>query len=275
MLGASGFVGKDLVGQLKADGIDTLALSSRDVDLTQKESKDTLVRIVKPEDALVFVSALTPDRGRDVATFMRNLMMGENVAGFLEVSPCSQVIYISSDAVYEDDANPVRETSCCAPSGFHGLMHLVRERMLAHALGSSETPFLILRPSLLYGSGDTHNGYGPNRFLRSAREEAKISLFGNGEEKRDHVYVKDLSRLIGQCLDHQSCGVLNVATGDSVPFMEVAQAVAQLSDGDVEIETRPRATPITHRHFDIAQAIKGLPSFRFVSLETGLRESFE
>src|SRR5437588_12027530 len=111
---------------------------------------------------------------------MRNLSMVQNVAAFLEETQCAHVVYISSDAVYADDANPVRETSCCDPSSFHGLMHLARERMLIPTLRKSQTPLLLLRPSLLFGARDTHDGYGPTRFLRTALADRTITLFGGG-----------------------------------------------------------------------------------------------
>ena len=275
VLGASGFVGRGLVQHLTETDVATLPLSSADIDLCQPESVTALEKAVRQDDALVIVSAITPDKGRDIHTLMRNLTMGENVSAFLEKSACSHVIYISSDAVYEDGANPVQESSCCNPASFHGLMHLARERMLAYALRDSKAPVLLLRPSLLYGAGDTHNGYGPNRFLRTATSEGKITLFGNGEEKRDHVYIKDLSRLIGLCLAHRCEGVLNVATGGSTSFFDTAQSIVELCQNKVEIECLPRQVAITHRHFDIAATLKAFPSFQYTPLKEGLSEAFK
>ena len=133
---------------------------------------------------------------------------------------------------------------------------------------------LILRPSLLYGAGDTHNSYGPNRFLRTATSEGKITLFGNGEEKRDHVYIKDLSRLIGLSLTRRSKGVLNVATGNSTSFFDVAQAIVELCGDQMEIKCLPRQVAITHRRFDIAATLKAFPSFQYTSLREGISEAF-
>jgi nucleoside-diphosphate-sugar epimerase len=275
VLGASGFVGKDLISHLATLGIATAPLSSADIDLCMPESITRLHRVLREDDALVIVSAITPDKGRDIRTLMQNLTMGEHVSTFLQDATCSHVVYISSDAVYKDGVNPIREVSCCEPSSFHGLMHLARERMLSHTLQSRGIPLMILRPSLLYGPHDTHNGYGPNRFLRTTQEERKITLFGNGEEKRDHVYVKDFSRLTGLCLTHRSRGVLNVATGASMSFFDVAQHIATLHTEKVQIECLPRAVPITHRHFDTVATLKAFPSFRYLPVSTGLTETYK
>lgn len=273
VIGGSGFVGQHVTRHLAGLGITTITLSSTEVDLCQPDSVDLLNRTIGPDDVVVVVSAITPDKGRDIRTLMKNLAMGENLCAFFAKSSCAHVVYISSDAVYDDNANPVRESSCCDPSSFHGLMHLARERMLAHTLREKGVPLMVLRPSLLYGPGDTHNGYGPNRYLRSAAAEARISLFGNGEEKRDHVFIGDFSRLLGQCLTHRSAGVLNAATGSSVSFHDVAQEIANAWANEVAVECLPRSNPITHRHFDISATIAAFPTFHYESFETGIRQT--
>jgi UDP-glucose 4-epimerase len=275
VLGATGFVGQDIIRHLKSKEVDVLALSSADIDLIKPESVGQLRQAIRPHDSLVIVSALTPDKGKDTGTLMRNLSMGQHVSAFLEEAACRHVLYISSDAVYADDANPVRETSCCDPSSFHGLMHLVRERIFQMAVEKRGVPCVILRPCAIYGAGDTHDGYGPNRFLRTALKEHKIKLFGQGEEKRDHIHIRTLSRLAALCLLHRSQGVLNVATGYSISFFNLAEMIARLSGDGVEIECSPRANPITHRHFDIAAIYKAFPKFEITSLEAGLLETLE
>ena len=269
VLGASGFVGANLVSQLASSATPTLAVSSRDIDLSTPGAGEKLAARLEPDDALVFVSALTPDKGRDIATMMKNLAMAEQVCAALATRPCAHVVYVSSDAVYADDADRVTESSCASPSTYHGLMHLVRERMLSTTLAATKTPLAILRPSLLYGRGDTHNGYGPNRFLRTAREARSIALFGNGEEQRDHVFIDDVSRVIERVIRSRSSGVLNVATGRSRTFGDVANIVAQVVPG-AAIESKPRAGAVTHRSFETQAVGAAFPDFAFTSLEDGL-----
>ena len=270
VLGARGFVGSQLVAHLRATGVPVLSLSAADLDLTQPSAVERLDAVLRPDDALVFVSALTPDRGKDIATLMRNLQMGQHVCAAVAQAPCAHVVYVSSDAVYHDEANPVHERSWCQPSSFHGVMHLARERMLTETLRPSKTALALIRPSLLYGAADTHNGYGPNRFVRLALAGKPIALFGGGEERRDHVCVDDVSRLLGLVLAHRSEGVLNIATGESHAFSEVARLAVELSGRGVAIEPTPRANPIAHRHFDIAGVIGTFPLFRFTPLRDGL-----
>jgi nucleoside-diphosphate-sugar epimerase len=271
VLGASGFVVDDLIYHLEALGVETVALPSASFDLREPEMAGPLRELLRPNDSLVFTAALTPDRGRDVKTFTANIAMAATVGAALEVTPVAHVVYLSSDAVYPDDATFVRESTTCDPRTLHGLMHLARERMLAHSLERIGTPYLVLRPSLLFGVRDTHNGYGPNRFVRSALADERITLVGDGEERRDHVFIKDVSRLIGQALARRSVGVLNVATGTSVSYARVAELVAERVPGAVVTST-PRPYPVSHRHYDVTERVKAFPDFALTPLHRAIDE---
>ena len=71
-------------------------------------------------------------------------------------------------------------------------------------------------------------------------------------------------------LHHRSSGVLNITTGLSRSFREVAELVASFRGRYVEIQTTPRVNRITHRHFDISAHLRAFPTF--MSLATGLSQ---
>ena len=70
-----------------------------------------------------------------------------------------------------------------------------------------------------------------------------------------------------------SAGVLNLATGQSISYRDLAAKVAACFDGPIEIAGTPRQTPITHRHFDISALHRAFPEFRFTPLEVGLERA--
>jgi nucleoside-diphosphate-sugar epimerase len=271
VLGCRGFVGSSVLAAVEERGWPVVGIPSADLDLTAEGAGAALAERLAESDVLVFVSALTPDRGRDAATLERNVRMARHVAEALAAQPVAHLVNVGSDAVYADDANPVRESSCASPSSLHGAMHLVREVILTDVCRAAGVPLALLRPSLLYGPGDTHNGYGPNRFVRTARGDRAIALFGEGEEQRDHVLVDDVARLVVAVLERGSTGVLNVATGAAVSFREAAETVAGLVGEDVAVQGSPRQNPITHRHFDTAATREAFPDFAWTPLSEGLR----
>jgi UDP-glucose 4-epimerase len=268
VIGAGGFVGGAIASALQRDGVQTLNLTRKEVDLLSGDAPSTLSGLLQADDALVFVSAVAPVRNS--AQLIQNLRMAEVVGQAIIARLVAHVVYISSDAVYADDANPIIEESRCQPSSLHGMMHAARELMLRTEI---KTPLAILRPSLLYGAQDPHNGYGPNRFRRSAAKGERITLFGNGEEMRDHIYIEDVGKLVALVLAHRSAGILNLATGVSTSFHRIAEMIAACASKPVEIVGTPRQNPITHRHFDIAACLKAFPQFRYTRLAAGLELS--
>ena len=97
-----------------------------------------------------------------------------------------------------------------------------------------------------------------------------ITLFGEGEEMRDHVCVEDVAEVVRLCLLHRSAGILNVATGAAASFRDVAEMVAGHIDQPVPITPTPRQMPVTHRHFDITERLRAFPGLSLTPLEEGL-----
>jgi nucleoside-diphosphate-sugar epimerase len=270
VLGASGFIGSHLVEHLAEAGASVVAVSSSKVDLAHPSAVEALHAVVAEDDAVVFASCITRERGEDAAIFMRNLAMAEHVGAFLERGRCAHVVYLGSDSVYAESAGPIREDSPCDPAGLYGLAHLVRERLLRHAAERADVPLLVLRLCAVYGVGDTHNSYGPNRFLRTAAGAREIVLFGEGEEHRDHLYVDDVCRLVAVALARRTTGLVNVATGVARSFAEVAQMVRRVAGRPVEVRSAARQVAVTHRRFDVAALQTAFPEVWLTPLDKGL-----
>jgi nucleoside-diphosphate-sugar epimerase len=79
VLGAGGFLGRALVAALRARGDTVVPLGAADIDLGDRAAAEALGARLRSDDTLVFLAAVTPDRGRDSAALMRNLEMGRAV----------------------------------------------------------------------------------------------------------------------------------------------------------------------------------------------------
>ena len=271
VIGAKGFVGGALVARLARERIATLALSRGEVDLLQPGSADKLAGLFKAADSVVAVSALAPVKNTRMLS--DNLHMVLAMVEALTKVPVAHVVNISSDAIYADGPLPLTEASAGAPTSLHGAMHLAREL----AFGAEvKVPQAHLRPTLIYGASDPHNGYGPNRFRRLAAEGKDIVLFGEGEERRDHVYIEDVAEIIVRVLKHRSVGALNIATGEVHSFRDIAEQAAAISGKRAAIKGSPRSGPMPHggyRPFDIAACRKAFPDLGYTALREGMRKS--
>jgi nucleoside-diphosphate-sugar epimerase len=267
VLGSRGFIGSALLAALGRAGVTAMGVGRAELDLVSDGASERLANFLRDDDAVVVLSAITPDKGRGLEPFLQNIRMGASVCRALEKRPPAHLVYVSSDAVYPMGIGLITEQSCAQPSDLYGMMHLAREVMLA---GATRAPVAILRPTLVYGAPDTHNSYGPNRLRRQAHKERRITLFGEGEEMRDHIFIDDVAALLLLTLRHRSAGVLNLATGRSISYAELAGKVAACFDGAVQIIGTPRQSLVTHRHFDVAALRRAFPEFRLTPLEEGL-----
>lgn len=268
VLGAGGFVGNAIAGRLERDRTEVLRLGRLEVDLLAADAAERLAERLRPDDVFVAVSALAPCRNPEM--LRDNMIMAAAMVRAAASIPLAQVVNVSSDAVYADAPIPLREDSARAPESLHGAMHLARELMFAAEV---KAPLATLRPTLIYGAADPHNGYGPNRFRRLAAAGEPITLFGNGEERRDHVLIEDVAELAARVIYRRSSGTLNVATGSVASFRDIAEMVAGLSGRTVEIRPTSRSGPMPHngyRPFDPAACRAAFPDFRYVPLSEGL-----
>ena len=113
-----------------------------------------------------------------------------------------------------------------------------------------------------------------NRSLAQANEQ--IAPFGEGEERRDHVFIADVADIAVRVLTHRSQGVLNIATGTVHSFRSIAEKVVAIAPNKVRISGRPRQGPMPHngfRPFDPSAAKSAFPDFAFTPLELGLAKS--
>jgi len=268
VLGARGFIAAAIVRRLQDAAIPVEGLGRPGLDLTKPGAGEVLARSLRPEDALVFTSAKAPCKNLEM--LRDNLLMAESVCSALRSRPVAHVVYISSDAVYKDSATPITEESAAEPASYHGIMHLTREVALRSEFGG---PLALVRPTLVYGLDDPHNGYGPNRFRRLAAAGKDIILFGEGEERRDHVDVDDVAELVCRILAHRSQGIANAVSGEVVSFRELAEFAAAQVSPRVPVTGSPRSGPMPHngyRPFDNRAVLAAFPGLRFKSWHEGL-----
>ena len=268
VLGSGGFIGGAIHRRLNAAGLTTLPLTRDQIDLEQADAAVKLADLLEVADTLVFVSAKAPCK--DLRMLIENTHMAQAVCNALKIKPVAHVIYLSSDAVYRDSPKELTELSCAEPGGIHGVMHLTREVALSQEYSG---PLAFVRPTLVYGLDDPHNGYGPNRFRRLAAAGKDIVLFGEGEEQRDHVDLNDIAELVYLIAMHRSRGVANAVSGDVVSFKELAEQASVAFAAPVKVIGSTRNGPMPHngyRAFDNAAVLKAFSGFRFKNWREGL-----
>lgn len=273
VLGASGFVGCAIADALEQKSAPVSRIGRDEVDLLSPGAATKLAQLIEDAQSVVLVSAIAPVK--DAEMLRKNIKMIEVMATAVRNAEPAHVLNIGSDAIFADSSTPLNEASCRGAESLHGIMHLTREIMLQDV--QADRSFATLRPTLIYGAKDPHNGYGPNRFRRQAAAGETITLFGEGEERRDHVWIGDVAELAARIVLHQSAGSLNAVTGEVISFHDLADIVSTLYSGTKIIGSK-RQSQMPHdgyRPFDASAITQAFPDYTMTMPQAGLRQVFE
>jgi UDP-glucose 4-epimerase len=161
---------------------------------------------------------------------------GHNVTGFLNVLGAVRrrrdvrMVFASSAAVYGAPRDlPLTEASACEPSSPYGLEKFINDQYAALFRALYEVSALGLRYFNVYGPRqDPASPYAGviSRFASRLRAGESLTVFGDGQQTRDFVFVKDVARANLAALKSAETGVVNVGTGRSITLLELIDALA-------------------------------------------------
>lgn len=269
IIGCKGFVGGEIYKELLKNNFDVIGFSKNDIDLLKQSSVKKLNNKINDNDILIYVSAIAPCK--NLQQFNDNLLMINNFINGVKDKKLKRLINISSDAVYADSLKKLNENSKTYPESFHGTMHLTRECLLRTIFGNLLT---TIRPTLIYGVNDPHNGYGPNLFRRLLLANKNINLFGKGEELRDHISVIDLAKCIRLLIQKDKHGIYNAVSGQVISFYNIASYLMKIISPSNKIIFNQRLSPMPHngyRAFRKSLIEKVIPDFKFSKIKSGLK----
>jgi UDP-glucose 4-epimerase len=161
-----------------------------------------------------------------------------------QVNPRAVVVYSSTRQVYGRPKRvPVDESHPLDPVDVNGVSKLAADRLHRLYCRIHGIPASVLRLSNVYGprqrlDGD-HQGFLP-AFVRRAIDGEPITVFGDGSQRRDCLYVDDaVSALLAAAASEEARGeVFNIGHHEHETLLEIARAVIEAA-GDGEVVQAP------------------------------------
>lgn len=235
--GGAGFIGKNLVKELKRQGaIGVVILDARDDKIG--DIHKWLIENAEDIDIVFHMGAITDTQVMDVDIFNNYNVMSSifiwNVCALYGIP----LIYASSAATYGDgklgfdDKKTIFNLKPLNPYGQS------KQYFDEYAVYATKTPpfWVGLKFFNVYGHGEAHKQTMASvvyHFYNQINETGRIKLFKShrddvehGEQKRDFVYVDDI---VDVCMyfykEMPCCGIYNVGTGKARSYNELAKAV--------------------------------------------------
>ena len=250
--GGAGFIGGHLVESLVAQGVRVRVIDDFSNGLAQNlqsvrdqievieasiENFDALLQAAEGCDTLFHLAAVS-----NVAQTLQFPAQAHavNATGTLHVLEAARahgchVVYSSSAATYGDTPElPKLESGETAPISLYGTQKLLGE----HYLRNYGDLFGVTGVALRY-----FNVYGPRQrpdspysgvisiFADRARRGEAITIFGDGQQTRDFVYVADVvaANIAAAGYRHPFQAAINVGTGQEIDLNQLAQTMIRLT----------------------------------------------
>lgn len=241
--GGAGFIGSHLCrrllkGKLKPVVLDNLSVGKKE-NVPQGcgfikgdiQNFSLAKKIIKEIDAVYHLAANVTIRG-SVDKFYEDAQT--NIMGTLNLLKACKAskrvkkfIFSSSMAVYADSPKPVPldEDYKKEPISPYGIAKLASERYILVACEQMGIESTVLRFFNTYGPGQTYTPYVGviTIFVNKLLAGQPPIIFGDGEQKRDFVYVGDIVEATYKVLQSKTNGqTLNVGTGKATSVNQIA-----------------------------------------------------
>lgn len=274
ILGHSGFIGTHLMEAFAVAGVEIRGLSFPEVDLTQADCRPQLLDVFDDGAAVVLCSAIKRQFGDTIESFSQNTAIIENVAAAVADRPVARVAFMSSAAVYGEETHnlSISERTPVNPTSYYGIAKFTGECLLRKTFSRVGAPSLVcFRPPLIYGPGDLGRTYGPSGFSAAVAEGKPITLWGDGTELREFLFVKDACAMIRSLTLSRFEGAVNLVSGMSHSFVDVITSLRRASSKEIVAHRQERTKKKADNAFDAGLVRSLLPAdFAYTPLDQGV-----
>jgi nucleoside-diphosphate-sugar epimerase len=227
---------------LKDSRIPTYIQDARDYQALSR-----LINQIKPQVViqLAAVSHANKSNKDPYSTFDHSFRTLENA---LDASRdrVEHFIYFSSSMVYGHfTETTVTEESNCNPIGIYGALKYGGEKLVIAYNQVFDLPYTIVRPSALYGERCVSRRVG-QIFIENALTGKDINIAGDGSDRLDFTYVKDLVKGIELVISNYKSlnQTFNLTYGDSRSLGDMAEIMkANFKNLEVNYTPKDNLTP--------------------------------
>ena len=275
--GSSGFVGENLVEELKRHNLVVVTLTDPeghriDVRDWQKIKEITDIDMVYHLAAVTYVPFSFENSGE---TYDVNVLGTLNVLELCRLRDVEKIVFVSSYVYGQPRYLPIDEGHPVQPTNPYMRSKVLGEELCRAYNNDFGLKCIILRPFNVYGVGQSGDFLIPS--IISQLHGGKIEL-KDPEPKRDFVYISDLiSALIDVGKFDGNFEIFNIGCGESYSVNEIVDKIVQLYGKDVKIyyKRERRKNEIMDVVADIRKARAKLGWEPRVSFEEGLRRCID
>jgi len=249
IIGANGYIGRNLSYFLNASGVDNINFGIEDVvkfswmtysklDVTVKEDFFQIDRDVK---IIYFMAGLTGTlNGFDLYKdyFNINVIGLNNLLDYLKKNNIkAKVVFPSTRLVYKGIKGiELKEDSIKSPNTIYALTKTTCEDLLNIYHKSFGIDYEIFRICVPYGNlvGNDYSYGTLGSFINNAKKHKKITIYGDGSLMRTFTHIKDICNILMDSSNFISSNNIYNIGGETFKLKQVAEKISNLFNARIE-----------------------------------------
>jgi len=294
--GGLGFVGTNLISALNEQtGYDVFVLDNEslgkeeniaDLDATLIKGDicdaETVESAVSNVDAIVHLAADTrvlESIDDPVKNYRINVQGTMNILEAMRKHGKKRIVFASTGGAIVGEAEPpLHEQLVANPISPYGASKLAIEGYLSAYRGSYDFQPISFRFSNVYGPRSFHKGSVVAAFYKDLLNNRNMTIYGDGGQTRDFIYVGELCKTIIESFNHDISGVFQLGSGDETSLNQLIDTMQNATGIDMRGKVDyldSRKGEIYRTYCDISKARNELDYNPHVELEAGLRFTWE
>lgn len=256
--GCAGFIGSHLTDNLlekghEVIGIDCFAdyyprkIKEANISSALKNEKFSLIERnildmdVFPDVECIFHMAaqagVRASWGRSFEIYTRNnIETTQRLLEFYKDKDIKRFIYSSSSSVYGDCELPMIEDRILRPVSPYGVTKLAGEHLCYLYYTNYKVPIVSLRYFTVYGPRQRPD-MAINKFVKAARSNDEIVIFGDGTQTRDFTYVDDVVEALFLASRENVVGeIFNIGGGSRISITDLINEIETFTGKRIQIK---------------------------------------
>ncbi|MCP5046570.1 MAG: NAD-dependent epimerase/dehydratase family protein [bacterium] len=189
-------------------------------------------------------------------------------------------IFASSAAPLGEQTPPIHETQAPRPLSPYAASKLAGEGYCSAFCGSWGLNTVVLRFSNLYGPNSFHKGSVIAAFIKNILDGQPLTVYGDGQQTRDFLYVEDLAHAIHTILQSDSPALkgelFQLGTGIETSVNRLIEHLEEIALFGVDVRYEPERKGEIKRNYTSIEKVKQQLGYSpTVDLQTGLERTWQ
>jgi GDP-L-fucose synthase len=243
--GATGLAGSAIVRELTRIGRSVVGISSKDVDLLDRNATFNYLNKLKPNaviDAAAKVGGISANNNYPVEFLSENIRIQTNLIDAAHSAQVEKFVFLASSCVYPKSCpQPIKEEYVLtgaleSTNSAYAIAKLAGIELIKAYRKEFGHRWISVMPTNLYGPNDNFDLESSHvfpalirKFIEAKKSNANsVKLWGTGKPRREFLHVDDLARAIIVCLDNYDSDLqINIGTGIDLTVAELAEKIAK------------------------------------------------